>query len=143
MPRASVMIIMDADRFGISQLHQLRGRVGRGSDRGICLLVASVASGSDADRRLRALVDTTDGFKLATVDLELRAEGDVLGTAQSGGRSSLKLLRVIQDANIIYEARADAIEALSDDRHLTKHPALVAAIAQRLGPERAVFLDRS
>ena len=143
VPRASVMIIMDADRFGISQLHQLRGRVGRGSDRGICLLVASVASGSDADRRLRALVDTTDGFKLATVDLELRAEGDVLGTAQSGGRSSLKLLRVIQDANIIYEARADAIEALSDDRHLTKHPALVAAIAQRLGPERAVFLDRS
>jgi ATP-dependent DNA helicase RecG len=105
---ASVMVILDADRFGISQLHQLRGRVGRGEHPGLCLLVTAAERGSLARQRPEAVAATLDGFKLSEMDLELRGEGDVLGQMQSGGRSSLKLLRVIKDAELIGEAKAIA-----------------------------------
>ena len=108
VPNASVMVVLDADRFGISQLHQLRGRVGRGEHAGLCLLVTSAEEGSFAMRRLEAVASTNDGFKLSEIDLELRGEGDVLGNLQSGGKSSLKLLRVIKDAELIERARGIA-----------------------------------
>jgi ATP-dependent DNA helicase RecG len=108
VPNATAMVVLDADRFGISQLHQLRGRVGRGSHKGVCLLVSGAESGSLAMQRLDAVASTLDGFKLSEVDLEIRGEGDVLGLSQSGGRSSLKLLRVLQDADLIIEARGIA-----------------------------------
>ena len=110
VPNASVMVVLDADRFGISQLHQLRGRVGRGEHPGLCLLVSAAEQGSLAMQRLEAVAATNDGFKLSEIDLELRGEGDVLGTMQSGGKSSLKLLRVIKDAALIEEARGIAKE---------------------------------
>jgi ATP-dependent DNA helicase RecG len=112
LPNATAMVILDADRFGISQLHQLRGRIGRGADASICFLVTNAESGSLAMERLDAVAATTDGFKLSEVDLELRGEGDVLGDIQSGGRSQLKLLRVIKDADLISEARKLAVELL-------------------------------
>jgi ATP-dependent DNA helicase RecG len=105
VPNASVMVVLDADRFGISQLHQLRGRVGRGEHPGLCLLVTGAEAGSLAMQRLEAVASTNDGFKLSEVDLELRGEGDVLGRLQSGGKSSLKLLRVIKDAELIQRAK--------------------------------------
>ena len=108
VPNASVMVVLDADRFGISQLHQLRGRVGRGEHSGLCLLVTSAQEGSLAMQRLEAVASTNDGFKLSEIDLELRGEGDVLGSLQSGGKSSLKLLRVIKDAEPIERARGIA-----------------------------------
>jgi ATP-dependent DNA helicase RecG len=114
VPNASVMVILDADRFGISQLHQLRGRVGRGEHPGLCLLVTSAERGSPARERLEAVASTNDGFKLSEIDLELRGEGDVLGQMQSGGKSSLKLLRVIKDAELIGEAKAIAEQLLKD-----------------------------
>ena len=110
VPNASVMVVLDADRFGISQLHQLRGRVGRGQHPGLCLLLTGAEAGSLAMQRLEAAASTNDGFKLSEVDLELRGEGDVLGRLQSGGRSSLKLLRVIKDAELIQRARGLAEE---------------------------------
>jgi ATP-dependent DNA helicase RecG len=112
VPNASTMVILDADRFGISQLHQLRGRIGRGADAGICFLVTNAQAGTLAMQRLEAVSSTTDGFKLSEVDLELRGEGDVLGDSQSGGRSQLKLLRVIKDAELISDARKLAGELL-------------------------------
>ena len=108
VPNASVMVVLDADRFGISQLHQLRGRVGRGEHSGLCLLVTSAEEESLAMQRLEAVASTNDGFKLSEIDLELRGEGDVLGNLQSGGKSSLKLLRVIRDAELIERARGIA-----------------------------------
>lgn len=105
VPNASTMIILEADRFGVSQLHQLRGRVGRGAVPGLCLLVTEAPEGTPARSRVDAVAATTDGFALAEVDLELRGEGDVLGDAQSGARSSLRLLRVVADADIIALAR--------------------------------------
>jgi ATP-dependent DNA helicase RecG len=110
VPNASVMVVLDADRFGISQLHQLRGRVGRGVHAGLCLLISGAEPESLAAQRLDAVASTNDGFKLSEIDLELRGEGDVLGAAQSGGRSSLKLLRVIKDAPLIEQARGLAKE---------------------------------
>jgi len=112
VPNASVMVILGADRFGISQLHQLRGRVGRGEHPGLCLLVTAAEQRSLARERLEAVAATIDGFKLSEIDLELRGEGDVLGQMQSGGKSSLKLLRVIKDAELIGEAKAIAEELL-------------------------------
>src|SRR5690606_29092219 len=94
VPNATVMVVMDADRFGISQLHQLRGRVGRGSEAGLCLLVTGAEDGSPARERLDAVASTIDGFELSRLDVELRREGDVLGASQSGVRSSLRLLSV-------------------------------------------------
>jgi ATP-dependent DNA helicase RecG len=140
---ASLMVIMNADNFGISQLHQLRGRVGRGSDPGLCLLVSRAAEGTPAHQRLSALVATTDGFALAETDLELRREGDVLGAAQSGGRNSLRLLRVVRDADVIATARKDARALVAHDPTLAAYPALASAIDDWLEPEREEFLERS
>lgn len=147
VPEATVMVVLDADRFGISQLHQLRGRVGRGSKPGLCLLVSSLVGRDDEDApavaRLRALEATTDGFELARLDLEQRREGDVLGAAQSGTASSLRLLRVTRDEEVIVAARADAQRLLAADPDLSAHPALAQAITARLtGPEDD-FLDRT
>ena len=140
---ATAMVVLDADRFGISQLHQLRGRVGRGAAPGLCLLVADAPDGSPAAARLTTLAATTDGFELAAVDLELRREGDVLGAAQSGGASSLRLLRVARDGAVIERARADAREVVGADPDLHAHPALRAAIDRLLVGEREEFLDRA
>ena len=140
---ATAMVVLDADRFGISQLHQLRGRVGRGAAPGLCLLVADAPDGSPAAARLTTLAATTDGFELAAVDLELRREGDVLGAAQSGGASSLRLLRVARDGAVIERARADAREVVGLDPDLRAHPVLRAAIDRLLVGEREEFLDRA
>jgi ATP-dependent DNA helicase RecG len=143
VPAATVMVVLDADRFGLSQLHQLRGRVGRGSAPGLCLLVSSAEDGTDAATRVRTLAETTDGFELATVDLELRREGDVLGASQSGGRSSLRLLRVVRDADLIAEARDDAAALVAQDSTLLTRPELAHAIEDWLDPSREEFLDRT
>ena len=132
VPNASTMVVLDADRFGVSQLHQLRGRVGRGGHAGLCLLVTSAPADSIARERVDAVASTLDGFELAQVDLDLRREGDVLGNLQSGGRSSLRLLRVARDGDLIGLAREHAAEVLDDDPRLADHPALAAAIARRL-----------
>src|SRR5690606_28110862 len=115
VPNASTMIIMEADRLGVSQLHQLRGRVGRGEHPGLCLLVTEAGAGSLARERVEAVTATLDGFQLAEVDLELRGEGDVLGASQSGARSSLRLLRVVKDADLIVRAREIAAGILAED----------------------------
>jgi len=132
VPNASTMVVLDADRFGVSQLHQLRGRVGRGGHPGLCLLVTHAEPGSTARERVDAVAATSDGFELAQVDLELRREGDVLGDRQSGGRSQLRLLRVATDGDVIETARQHAAELLADDPELEHAPALAAAIARRL-----------
>ncbi|MDZ8275804.1 ATP-dependent DNA helicase RecG [Microbacterium aquimaris] len=140
VPNASTMVILESDRFGVSQLHQLRGRVGRGGVPGLCLLVTEAEAGTPSRARVEAVARTLDGFALAEVDLELRGEGDVLGDAQSGARSSLRLLRVITDADIIADARAAAERVLDDDPALVRHPALVEAIERRVGTaERAAL----
>lgn len=115
VPNASVMVVLDADRFGLSQLHQLRGRIGRGQHPGLCLLLAAVGENLDGETRLQAMVATTDGFELAELDLRLRREGDVLGAAQSG-RGTLKLLRALDDAEVIRAAKVLAERVLADDR---------------------------
>nr|WP_311836281.1 ATP-dependent DNA helicase RecG [Cellulomonas fimi] len=150
VPEATAMVVLDADRFGLSQLHQLRGRVGRGTAPGLCLLVSGAggagrpaAGASPAAVRLQTLAETTDGFALASVDLELRREGDVLGAAQSGGISSLRLLRVTRDADVIAQARTDATAVVEADPALDGIPALRAAIDQQLAGEREEFLDRT
>jgi ATP-dependent DNA helicase RecG len=142
VPNATVMVIMDADRFGVSQLHQLRGRVGRGREPGLCLLVTE--SGNPQSReRLEAVAATADGFALSRLDLEQRREGDVLGAAQSGGKSSLKLLRLLTDEELIAQAREEATALVGDDPKLTRHPALAQAIVTALGPDGAEYLDKS
>ncbi len=132
VPNASTMVVLDADRFGVSQLHQLRGRVGRGNVPGLCLLVTAAEPESPSLERVDAVAETTDGFILAQRDLELRREGDVLGGAQSGGRSSLRLLRVAQDGDVIVTARAAAERLLADDPGFAKHGELRDAIDRRL-----------
>ncbi len=128
VPNATVMVVLDAERFGVSQLHQLRGRVGRGGLPGLCLLLTSAEEGTLALERVQAVASTIDGFKLSEIDLELRREGDVLGASQSGGRSSLRLLRVIQDADLIQHARALAEGVLSEDPTLERHPVLAESL---------------
>ncbi|GAB3073689.1 ATP-dependent DNA helicase RecG [Micromonospora schwarzwaldensis] len=142
VPNATVMIVLDADRFGVSQLHQLRGRVGRGSAGGLCLLVTEAAEGSSARDRLDAVASTTDGFKLAELDLEQRREGDVLGASQSGRRSHLRLLSLKRDTELIRDARAEAIELVADDPELARHPALAASVAALVDEERAEYLEK-
>lgn len=142
VPNASVMVVADADRFGISQLHQLRGRVGRGSVPGLCLLVTAAEHGSVALQRVEAVAATLDGFELARVDLELRQEGDVLGATQSGGRSSLKLLRVARDGDLIADARELAAEVLAADPGLERHSALAAEVVRRVDAETSGFLSK-
>ena len=142
VPNATTMIIMDADRFGVSQLHQLRGRVGRGSAPGICLLVTESAEASPARERLEAVASTTDGFKLSEIDLEQRREGDVLGASQSGKHSHLRLLSLLRDAKLIGDARAEALSLVGDDPDLAKHPALAASVAALVDEERAEYLEK-
>lgn len=141
VPNASAMVVLDADRFGVSQLHQLRGRVGRGDIPGLCLLVTAAEQESLARERVEAVAATLDGFELANVDLELRREGDVLGSRQSGGRSSLRLLRVASDGELIAEARIAAAETLEGG--LDAAPALAAALARRLDETARAFLAKS
>ncbi|MFB4351664.1 ATP-dependent DNA helicase RecG [Microbacterium sp. LS_15] len=143
VPNASTMIVLDADRFGVSQLHQLRGRVGRGGVPGLCLLVTDAEAGSVARERVDAVAATLDGFALAEVDLELRGEGDVLGAAQAGVRSSLKLLRVVKDSKLIVRARELAEAILADDPDLTANPGLRAAIARRVTEEDRAALAKN
>jgi ATP-dependent DNA helicase RecG len=139
---ATVMVILDADRFGISQLHQLRGRVGRGTAKGICFLMTEAPVGSTAQIRLDAVASTLDGFELAKADLELRREGDVLGEAQSGGTRHLRMLSLAKDEELIVDARAQAIELLERDPDLSDHPALASAVAAVVDEERAEFLEK-
>lgn len=143
VPNASVMVIMDADRFGVSQLHQLRGRVGRGGLPGLCLLVTDFPAGTPARDRLDAVAATLDGFELSRVDLEQRREGDVLGAAQSGRRSSLKMLRLLRDEDVIRDAREEAASLLAGDPELEEHPALKAEIDRLLGDDRAEYLEKA
>ena len=140
---ASVMVVMDADRFGVSQLHQLRGRVGRGQWPGLCLLVTEAAPDTAARERLAAVAETTDGFALSRLDLEQRREGDVLGTSQAGHRSSLRLLRAIRDEDLIAEARDDASAIVADDPDLTAHPELATAVDQVVAEQNADFLEKT
>jgi ATP-dependent DNA helicase RecG len=142
VPNATMMIVLDADRFGVSQLHQLRGRVGRGSAPGLCLLVTEAAEGSPARERLDAVASTTDGFKLAELDLEQRREGDVLGATQSGRRSHLRLLSLLRDTRLIGDARAEAVELVGDDPELSRYPALAASVAALVDEERAEYLEK-
>jgi ATP-dependent DNA helicase RecG len=142
VPNSTVMIIMDADRFGVSQLHQLRGRVGRGSAPGICLLHTEAAEGSAARERLDAVASTTDGFKLSEIDLEQRREGDVLGASQSGKHSHLRLLSLLRDEKLIKEARVEAASLVGDDPDLTGHPALAASVAALVDEDRAEYLEK-
>ncbi|WP_347754203.1 ATP-dependent DNA helicase RecG [Agrococcus sp. ProA11] len=140
VPNATMMVVLSADRFGVSQLHQLRGRVGRGEHAGLCMLVTSTDPESDARVRLDAVAGTLDGFELAEVDLEQRGEGDVLGVAQSGGRSGLKVLRVARDGGIIEAARDAAQRVLADDPTLERHGALRLAVHARLDPDARAAL---
>ncbi|MER5400187.1 ATP-dependent DNA helicase RecG [Streptomyces sp. NPDC002599] len=142
VPNATAMVIMDADRFGVSQLHQLRGRVGRGSAAGLCLLVSEMPEASPARQRLNAVASTLDGFELSRIDLEQRREGDVLGQAQSGVRSSLRMLAVIEDEEIIAEAREEATAVVAADPDLTGLPGLRVALDALLDEERERYLDK-
>ena len=141
VPNATVMVIMDADRFGVSQLHQLRGRVGRGTSPGLCLLVTSAAPESSARTRLDAVAATLDGFELSRIDLEQRREGDVLGVSQSGGKSHLRLLRVLRDESLIEAAREDASTLL--DTGMQSYPLLAAELAQVQADATAEFIDKA
>ena len=143
VPEASMMVILDADRFGLSQLHQLRGRVGRSSRPSLCVAVTGAQVGSTAFHRLKAFASTTDGFALAEADLELRSEGDVLGASQSGRASGLDLLRVTRDARLIATARRQAERIVAADPQLSGHRALAAAIVERLDEESQAFLERA
>ncbi|MEU0781457.1 ATP-dependent DNA helicase RecG [Streptomyces sp. NPDC006173] len=142
VPNATAMVIMDADRFGVSQLHQLRGRVGRGSAAGLCLLVSEMPEATPARQRLNAVASTLDGFELSRIDLEQRREGDVLGQAQSGVRSSLRMLAVIDDEEIIAEAREEATAVVAADPELTGLPGLRTALDALLDEEREQYLDK-
>ncbi|GAB2769021.1 ATP-dependent DNA helicase RecG [Amycolatopsis magusensis] len=143
VPNSTVMVIMDADRFGVSQLHQLRGRVGRGSKPGLCLLVTEALEGTTTRERLDAVESTTDGFELSQLDLEIRREGDILGSAQSGKRSGLKLLSLLRDEEIIAEARTYAQEIVTEDPALEKHSGLARMLATVVDAERAEYLEKS
>ena len=143
VPEASMMVILDADRFGLSQLHQLRGRVGRGGRESVCVAVTGVEVGTTAFHRLKAFASTSDGFALAEADLDLRSEGDVLGASQSGRTSGLDLLRVTRDARLIATARRQAERIVDDDPQLREHRDLAAAIVERLDEEAQAFLERA
>ncbi|MEJ8659994.1 ATP-dependent DNA helicase RecG [Streptomyces sp. MS1.AVA.4] len=142
VPNATAMVIMDADRFGVSQLHQLRGRVGRGSAPGLCLLVTEMPEASPARARLGAVAATLDGFKLSRIDLEQRREGDVLGQAQSGVRSSLRVLAVIDDEEVIAAAREEAVSVVTADPELEHLPELRTALDALLDKDREQYLDK-
>ncbi|XUL91356.1 ATP-dependent DNA helicase RecG [Streptomyces galilaeus] len=142
VPNATAMVIMDADRFGVSQLHQLRGRVGRGSAAGLCLLVSEMPEASPARQRLNSVASTLDGFELSRIDLEQRREGDVLGQAQSGARTSLRVLSVIEDEEVIAEAREEATKVVEADPELAGLPGLRTALDALLDEEREQYLEK-
>ncbi len=143
VPNATVMVVLDAERFGISQLHQLRGRVGRGSFPGLCLLMTDAPPASPARERLDAVASTTDGFELSRLDLAQRREGDVLGVSQAGKRSSLKLLQVVSDVEVIELARQSAIDLITEDPQLLSQPALANAIAELIAEDQAEFMEKA
>lgn len=143
VPNATMMVIMDADRFGISQLHQLRGRVGRGSAPGLCLLVTEASAFSKARDRLLAVASTTDGFELAALDLEQRGEGDVLGRDQSGLRSGLKLVSVLKDEQILSEAQVVARKLVDLDPEFKKHEAFKSAVENLIQTQQAEYVKKS
>src|SRR4051812_19506690 len=143
VPNATVMVVMDADRFGVSQLHQLRGRVARGKHQGLCLLVSDASTSSSTGQRLAAVAATSDGFELARLDLETRREGDVLGAAQSGSRSGVKLLSLLEDEELIATARTEAQALLETERGLADHPGLAAEVAALATDERAEWLEKA
>ena len=142
VPNATIMVIMDADRFGVSQLHQLRGRVGRGTSPGLCLLVTQCQEETPARERLNAVAGTLDGFELSRIDLEQRREGDVLGASQSGTQSHLRLLRVLRDEALIEQARDDAESLIATDNDLSDYPALRAELAQLQRDQAVDYLDK-
>jgi ATP-dependent DNA helicase RecG len=140
---ASMMVVLDADRFGVSQLHQLRGRIGRGSLAGLCLLVTRLPIAHPSFTRLQEVSSTRDGFELAMLDLRQRREGDVLGAAQSGRRSQLKLLSLLGDEELIAAARVEAQQLIDADPNLTAHPELTEFLWSYLDSERTEFLQKS
>ncbi len=143
VPNATVMVVLDAERFGVSQLHQLRGRIGRGASPGLCLLVTDAPPGGPSRERLDAVAATTDGFELARLDVEQRREGDVLGAAQSGRRSQLRLLSLLRDEEMIADARAEAAELVTDDPDLHAHPLLAERVAALIGDQQAEYLEKA
>lgn len=142
VPNATAMVIMDADRFGVSQLHQLRGRVGRGSAAGVCLLVTETPAGTATRDRLDAVASTLDGFDLARVDLEMRREGDILGATQSGKQSALKLLSLLRDEDLIAEARTEAQALIAAAPDLANFPGLAQMVASLVNDTRAEYLEK-
>ena len=143
VPNASMMVIMDAERFGMSQLHQLRGRVGRGSAPGVCLLVTRAFGGGRGLERLKAVAASADGFVLAEADLALRKEGDVLGKEQSGTKTSLRQLSLLRDREVIERARADAIGLIGDDPTLSAWPAVARMVAEVVAAQTQEFLEKA
>jgi ATP-dependent DNA helicase RecG len=143
VPNATVMVILDAERFGVSQLHQLRGRIGRGGHAGLCLLVTATSPESTSMERISAVASTRDGFALSRIDLEQRREGNVLGVEQSGRRSELRLLSVLRDEDVIVSARSAAEDVVESDPALERHTALSGRVAALVETERAGFLEKS
>jgi ATP-dependent DNA helicase RecG len=143
VPNATVMVVMDADRFGVSQLHQLRGRVARGRHPGLCLLVTEASTSSPTGQRLASVAATSDGFELARLDLETRREGDILGAAQSGRRSGVRMLSLLEDEELIATARGEATAILETERGLADHPGLAAEVARLATDERADYLEKA
>lgn len=143
VPNATMMIIMDADSFGVSQLHQLRGRVGRGDVPGLCLLVTDSLDGTSARARLEAVESTLDGFELSKLDLELRREGDILGATQSGRRSGLKMLSLLRDEQVIAQARTVAQQIVDRDPELNEHPGLTRLVSDLIDSDRVEYLEKS
>lgn len=143
VPNATVMVIMDADRLGLSQLHQLRGRVGRGEHAGLCLLVTQVSSQSTAYERLDEVTSTNDGFTLAELDLKYRSEGNILGSVQSGFKSSLRALKLQKDVKVIEESREMARALLAEDSTLNSHQSLRELVDELVGEDGVNWLARS
>ena len=141
VPNATVMVVLDPARFGIAQLHQLRGRVGRGAHASRCLLVGEAPT-PDAEERLKALVRTTDGFELAEVDLDLRGEGTIMGERQKG-RNDLRLASLRRDREWVEAAREVALDLVGDGSDLDDHPELADEVDLFLGADESAFLLKS
>jgi ATP-dependent DNA helicase RecG len=143
VPNATVMAIVDADRFGVSQLHQLRGRIGRGGNQGLCILISEANPTGAAYARLKQVAGTTDGFELARLDLEQRREGDVLGVAQAGSRTTLRLLRLLDHGDVVEAAQRFAREIVDTDPGLGDHPGLAAMVGSALDRDRVEYLGKT
>lgn len=143
VPNATVMVIVDADRFGISQLHQLRGRIGRGGHQGLCIMISQLNPMGPSFSRLKSVAATNDGFELAELDLTTRREGDVLGAAQSGTVSSMRLLSLIDDEDVIADAHDCARRLFDVDPELSAHPGVASMMKSAWRSDRAEFLDKS